>query len=231
MAIKPVYIEITPQMGELHWEQSPSDELLAQQLGIIQWLEQHEKEHIETIRQGFTSIAILWKEDRFQTRFKNQYMTTKFSRVHLSDRIWQIPVCYDPEYGKDLGSLAVAKKLSLNSLIKLHAENTYRIHFFGFLPGFMYLNGLPEVLHTPRKPFPDRTVDPGSVAIGGAQTGIYPRESPGGWHIIGRSPVIFFDIEKDPPVWAQAGESLEFVPIDGDEMSKLLKNPPHPYLK
>jgi inhibitor of KinA len=146
----------------------------------------------------------------------------------LSTKIWLVPVCYELDYGKDLENLAKTKGLGIEELIALHSSTTYRIHFFGFLPGFMYLNGLPEILHSARKAVPERAVPAGSVAIGGSQTGIYPRQSPGGWHIIGRTPLALFDAEKNPPVWASPGDSLRFVPIHESELEKLLKNPPLP---
>jgi inhibitor of KinA len=85
------------------------------------------------------------------------------------------------------------------------------------LPGFFYLNGLSTRLHTPRKSVPLLTVPPGSVAIGGSQTGIYPMPSPGGWHIIGRSPISFFDTKQPNPVWAKPGEQIQFEPISASQ--------------
>jgi inhibitor of KinA len=148
--------------------------------------------------------------------------------MELSNAIWQVPVCYDPDYGQDLNSLAESKNLSLSELIQLHSEPLYRIHFFGFLPGFFYLNGLPPLLHTPRKSVPLLAVPAGSVAIGGSQTGIYPMQSPGGWHIIGRSPLIFFDSKQPIPVWAKPGEQIEFVPISAAQFQNW--NEPYPKL-
>lgn len=183
------------------------------------------------IRQGFTAVSVLWKNKQAQQTFKNQFLKFKVKPLKLTSRIWEIPVCYDLEYGKDLGSLAIEHRLRVNEVIQLHSSVTYRLHFFGFLPGFMYLNGLPVQLHTPRKSVPDRTVDAGSIAIGGTQTGIYPKESPGGWHIIGRSPISMFDPKKKPPVWAVPGDQIKFVPIDSEEMEKLLEEPPIPIFR
>jgi inhibitor of KinA len=226
--LKAQYTIITPLLGEVKWTSSPDDFLLAIQLGWLDFLEKEWQDKFHEARQGFTTISILWKTEQAQLTFQKQFQSFKIKPKELSSQIWEIPVCYAPEYGQDLGALAIAHRIRVSDLISMHAAVTYRLHFFGFLPGFPYLNGLPEQLHTPRKAVPDRTVDAGSVAIGGKQTGIYPQESPGGWHVIGRSPVQLFDIQRDPPVFATPGDQLKFEPIDSDEMEKMLISPPFP---
>ena len=222
---------MSPTLGELHWEGKPSDDLLSLQLGWIQWLKSEIPYEILEIRQGFTSVSIQWKSEQFQKRFAGNCQSLSIKPHPLSQKIWEIPVCYESEYGTDLGSLALLKHMRVQDLIDLHSSVFYRIHFFGFLPGFMYLNGLPEPLHTPRKSVPDRSVFPGSVGIGGPQTGIYPMESPGGWHILGRTPLKMFQADIYPPVWAEIGDQIQFVPISSDEMSDLLESHPQPKLK
>lgn len=219
---------ISPVLGELKWDRVPDDSLLSIQLGWLDFLEKDWKEQYYEARQGFTALSILWKTAEAQLSFQKQFKNFRIKPKELSSQVWEIPVCYSPEYGYDLGALAVSHRITVNELITLHSSVTYRLHFFGFLPGFPYLNGLPEQLHTPRKSVPDRTVDAGSVAIGGRQTGIYPQESPGGWHVIGRSPVKLFDVTKSPPVIASPGDRLKFEPIDVDEMEKMLISPPYP---
>ncbi|GAA0881294.1 hypothetical protein GCM10009119_42640 [Algoriphagus jejuensis] len=215
-------------LGELHWNEPASDSLLAKQLGWLNFINKEFEDQVVERRQGYTALSIYWKTAENQTAFQNKLSKFRVHNHELSSKIWELPVCYDPKYGRDLGSLAVQHRLTANELIQLHSSVTYRLHFFGFLPGFMYLNGLSEQLHTPRKPVPDRNVDAGSVAIGGAQTGIYPMESPGGWHLIGRCPVKLFDPEKNPPVWAEPGDRIKFEPIGLDEMEQLLQNQPIP---
>lgn len=228
MEINTNYIVISPRLGEIQWERSPDDFLLSRQLGYLDFLRKEWSEQITEARQGFTALTILWKTPEAQLNFQRQFPKIKVKPKELSPLIWEIPVCYGPEYGYDLGSLAMAHRMRVNEVIALHSSATYRLHFFGFLPGFPYLNGLPEQLHTPRKPVPDRSVDAGSVAIGGKQTGIYPQNSPGGWHVIGRSPISLFDLEKDPPVFATPGDLWRFEPIDADEMERMLNSPPFP---
>jgi KipI family sensor histidine kinase inhibitor len=222
------YKVISPILGELQWDSIPDDSLLALQLGWLEFLEKEWKEHFYEARQGFTALSIHWKSSDSQAIFRSQLQKIKIKPKMLSTQIWEIPVCYDAEYGYDLGAVALAHRITVNELIALHSSVTYRLHFFGFLPGFPYLNGLPERLHTPRKTVPDRKVDAGSVSIGGRQTGIYTQESPGGWHIIGRSPVVMFDVNRNSPVFASPGDRLKFEPIDVNEMEKMLISPPFP---
>lgn len=165
-------------------------------------------------RQGFTRISLLWKSAAVQHRFSEGMAGLELPPLPLSQRIWEIPVCYSPEFGTDLFSLAQQKNTTEAELIQLHSQALYRIHFFGFLPGFFYLNGLDPRLHTARKSIPAARVPKGSVAIGGSQTGIYPKESPGGWHLLGQTPIALFDSLQDPPVWGSTGDRVKFVPID-----------------
>lgn len=132
---------------------------------------------------------------------------------HPSRTRWHIPVLYATEENSDLFLLAGEKKIQPSELIELHASVSYRVYFMGFLPGFPYLGGLPEVLHAPRKETPELNIPNGSVGIGGQQTGIYPCNSPGGWHIIGKTSMVFFEAEKDPPVFIKNGDEIKFEPV------------------
>lgn len=128
----------------------------------------------------------------------------------------QIPVCYDPEFATDLIHFASQKKLSPEEIIRIHTEKEYRVYMLGFLPGFSYMGLVDERIAAPRKPQPT-TVAPGSVGIAGKQTGIYPLASPGGWHIIGRTPLTLFDASKEEPTLLKAGDRIQFVPISKNE--------------
>ncbi len=129
---------------------------------------------------------------------------------------WQLPVCYDETVAADLVSYCELKNLSSSELINLHSSQEYLLHFYGFLPGFMYLGGLDETLHLPRKATPAQRVAAGSVAIGGSQTGIYPIPSPGGWHVIGSCPVKIFNPNTSPPLPMSAGGIVTFESVDID---------------
>src|SRR5208337_503765 len=132
-----------------------------------------------------------------------------------------IPVCYDVEFGPDLAEVARHAGLSAEEVIRLHSSPTYLVYFLGFSPGFVYLGGLPEILHTPRLATPRPSIAGGSVGIAGSQTGIYPVDSPGGWKLIGRTPLRMFDPEATPPTRLQPGDRMKFVPIDRATFDKM----------
>jgi inhibitor of KinA len=127
--------------------------------------------------------------------------------------LWKIPVCYDAEFALDLGDISITKKISKQDIITIHSEVIYTVFFIGFLPGFLYLGGLNRAINFPRKSTPRLQIEKGAVAIGGNQTGIYPCKSPGGWNIIGNSPIIFFDVTKNPPCFANPGDKIQFYPV------------------
>ncbi len=136
-------------------------------------------------------------------------------------RTVEIPVCYGGGHGPDLGLVAKHAKLTPEEVIKRHAKPEYLVYLVGFAPGFPYLGGLPTELETPRRAKPRMVVLPGSVGIGGAQTGIYPLSTPGGWNLIGRTPERLFRPEDDPPVLLRAGDRVKFKAITPAEFDKL----------
>lgn len=136
-------------------------------------------------------------------------------------RTADIPVCYGGEYGEDLPFVARHSGLTEAEVIALHSGRTYRIYMLGFLPGFPYLGGLDERLFTPRLSDPRTKIPAGSIGIGGEQTGIYPLESPGGWQLIGRTPLKLFDPEKGGDLPYRAGDFIRFVPIGAEEFREL----------
>jgi KipI family sensor histidine kinase inhibitor len=127
-------------------------------------------------------------------------------------RTVEIPVSYGGQDGPDLEDVARHGGLTAARVIELHTAPLYLVYFLGFSPGFPYLGGLPGELATPRLATPRKRVPAGSVAIGGSQTGIYPMESPGGWRIIGRTSLLLFNAEAEPPALLQAGDCVRFLP-------------------
>ncbi len=125
----------------------------------------------------------------------------------------EIPVCYGGAFGPDLEDVAALHGLTPAEVIRWHSSPRYRVLFLGFLPGFAYLTGLPPGLATPRLDTPRQSVPAGAVGIGGAQTGVYPLDSPGGWRIIGRTPCLLFDSDREPPALLRAGDRVRFVPV------------------
>ncbi len=133
----------------------------------------------------------------------------------------EIPVCYGHEFGEDLEVVASAHGLTSDEVIALHSAPLYRVQMIGFAPGFAYLAGLDARIATPRRPTPRTRVPAGSVAIGGELTAVYPLDLPGGWHLIGRSPLSFFDPTAERPSLLIAGDRVRFVPITPEEFGRM----------
>ncbi|WP_100611289.1 5-oxoprolinase subunit PxpB [Confluentibacter lentus] len=172
---------------------------------------------IVELKSAYNSLLIIY--DTICRNFENEInlLKTIYNSHGLQydslSTLWKIPVCYDVCFGIDLEAVSVEKNLSKDEIIKRHFQAIYTVYFIGFLPGFLYLGGLDEVLHIPRKSTPRLKIEKGSVAIGGNQTGVYPIESPGGWNIIGNSPITFFNPKSNPPCFAKAGDKISFKPI------------------
>lgn len=137
----------------------------------------------------------------------------------------EIPVCYDPDFSLDLPDVAQHAGLSAEEVINRHVSAEYRVGCVGFTPGFPYLAGLPPELATPRRATPRTSVAAGSVAIGGSQAGIYPVESPGGWHVIGRTPLQLFDPARQTPAVLRAGDRVRFRAISRAEFGAAANRP------
>lgn len=140
-------------------------------------------------------------------------------------RAFEVPVCYGGGYGHDLDAVAQHARLSPDEVIARHTAAEYTVAMIGFAPGFPYLLGLDPALPMPRRADPRTRVPAGSVAIGGAQTGIYPRELPGGWQLIGRTPLVLFDPRREPPCLLAPGDGVRFRAIGADEFEKLAEQP------
>lgn len=134
-----------------------------------------------------------------------------------SNRFIEIPVCYESEFAPDLIDLAASNNLTVEEAVQLHSSVIYDVMFIGFSPGFPFLSGLDDRLHFPRKMVPRLKVHQGSVGIAGKQTGIYSLDSPGGWQIIGRTPIKLFKIKNEPPTLLKAGDKVKFYPISQKE--------------
>ena len=133
----------------------------------------------------------------------------------------EIPVCYGGEYGPDLEEVAQHCSLTPEEVIARHTAPTYRIYMLGFPPGFPYLGGMDPSIAAPRRKEPRIQIPAGSVGIAGEQTGVYPIVSPGGWQLIGRTPLRLFDPQKEQPILLSAGVGIRFVPIDEETFRKM----------
>jgi KipI family sensor histidine kinase inhibitor len=142
-------------------------------------------------------------------RLSQQHLESELSKP----RLIEIPTVYGGEYGPDLEFVASHNKLSVNEVIQIHTGTPYLIYMIGFLPGFPYLGGMSAKIAAPRLDTPRTRILAGSVGIAGTQTGIYPAESPGGWRLIGRTPLKVFDPTRKPPALFQTGDYLKFVSV------------------
>ncbi|WP_405198268.1 5-oxoprolinase subunit PxpB [Christiangramia sp. LLG6405-1] len=165
-----------------------------------------------TIRDVYSELNVVSKALR----------TTNISK-NLNKRIFKIPVCYEPEYAPDLDDVAALKSMKKDEVISLHSTSEYLVYFTGFLPGFLYLGGLNKKIATPRKTTPRKIVQKGSVGIAEDQTGIYPQESPGGWQIIGRTPLDLFNSKSEIPSPFIAGDFVRFYPVSNLEYIQIQK--------
>lgn len=132
-----------------------------------------------------------------------------------------IQVCYGGDFGPDLEEVAGRHRFSIAEVVRLHSAATYKVYMIGFVPGFAYLGGMDERLATPRKATPRKSVPSGAVGIAGQQTGVYPLETPGGWQIIGRTPLRLFDQNRRQPSLLKPGDTVIFKAIDAKEFKEL----------
>lgn len=137
--------------------------------------------------------------------------------VSSTPEVIHIPVCYGGEYGEDLDAVAARNGLTSEEVIAIHSSAAYTVYMLGFAPGFPYLGGMPRAIAAPRKASPRPFIPAGSVGIAGEQTGIYPLATPGGWQLIGRTPLALFLPEQSPPARLRAGQVVKFVPISPEE--------------
>ncbi|NKI32455.1 5-oxoprolinase subunit PxpB [Croceivirga thetidis] len=165
-----------------------------------------------TLVNPFTTISFQEIKPKLEEWYSTKGMLGQTERY-----LWKLPVCYDDEFALDFSSLEDQIGLSKEEIIKLHTSHSYTVYGIGFLPGFMYLGGLPPVLETKRRDTPRLHVDKGSVGLAGKQTGIYPQDSPGGWNIIGKCPVPMFNLKAKSPCFVSVGDKVQFFSIGKPE--------------
>lgn len=186
---------------------------------------------IETVP-AYTSLTIYYEPfrilDKSMTPFQwvkqfitNLYNQKTIKRIETKENVVQIPVCYDEEYGYDLKELAMHKGVTTQQIIHWHQQEIYDVYMLGFTPGFAYMGEVIPALAMPRKASPRPLVASGSVGIAGNQTGIYPLDTPGGWQIIGRTPLTLFDVNRANPFLLKAGDKVKFYSIDKKEFAHI----------
>jgi inhibitor of KinA len=216
------------------FENAP-DETLDEVVRVFHLLQRAAIPGIIELAPAYTSVAVFFDPvvilkssgaaggafDELATRIRGAISAASLRRrrrtAARAPRLLEIPVCYDAKFGFDLEHVAEHTKLSAYEIVDLHSGGKYRVACIGFVPGFTFLAGLPKNLTTPRRDVPRKEIPPGSVGIGGAQTGIYPLRSPGGWNLIGRTPLKLFDPIKDPPTLLCPGDRVRFRAITREE--------------
>ncbi len=189
--------------------------------------EKFSKQKVEVVN-AYASLLIFYRYDIENIYSEVLGVEQLFDRSHIdkkfNSQLFHLPVCYDQEFGLDLEFISNEKELSLDEIISLHTTQIYTVYFIGFLPGFLYLGGLDKKLQISRKITPRSRVEKGAVGIGENQTGIYPKPSPGGWQIIGNSPIDIFDKDRVPPCIISAGDKIKFYPVSRLEYDSIKKN-------
>lgn len=182
---------------------------------------------------SFTAVSIFYDPAKVELTSPNQtpyeeIMKLVKSKVvnlpltnHQTAKTVTIPVCYGGEYGPDLQAVANHHHLTEEQVIDFHSKQKYIVYMIGFAPGFPYLGGLAKEIVTPRKATPRLKIPAGSVGIGGEQTGVYPIESPGGWQIIGRTPLQLFQKKSEQPSLLKAGDLVRFQPITPEQFTRM----------
>lgn len=217
--MKPYKITITPfgsQAIIIQWPNTISDAILNDILAFKSHLQNSFDPGFEYVA-SYNSITLIYPDHKFDFKsLKNQIIklyTQDYMPVKQTYYCWKMPVCYESEFAVDMPFLEDQLQLSSADIVKLHTTHQYKVFGIGFLPGFMYLGGLPKVLETKRKNAPQLLVEKGAVGLAGLQTGIYPQDSPGGWNIIGKCPVPLFNAQQDQPCFVKVGDKVQFTPI------------------
>lgn len=209
------------------------DELINEQiLSLFHCLQKQKNKFIKDIIPAYSSLTVIYYVIEIKKHHDNAFifirdwieniLAKQYLQVTIDHRLITIPVCYDTSLALDIIELAAQKNISVQELIHLHTQKKYRVYMIGFLPGFAYMGKVDERIAAPRKSTPRTNIIAGSVGIAGEQTGIYPLDSPGGWNIIGRTPLKMFDATKEQPTFLQAGDEVEFVSISLEEFNHQL---------
>ncbi|MGJ5642619.1 5-oxoprolinase subunit PxpB [Formosa sp. S-31] len=225
MSFSLTYKNFGDQAVLVEWPAVISEAVLEDIVRFKSVIAQEKIEGILELRLAYNSILVIFNplqvtQTVLSEKLKDLYLKDYQVRKSVS-KIWTIPVCYDEHFGVDLKEISVLKQLPVSEIISRHTAALYTVYFIGFLPGFLYLGGLDERLHVPRKHMPRLKIETGAVAIGGSQTGIYPMASPGGWNIIGNSPVSFFDKTRAEPCFAKSGDKIKFKSVSQSEYNDI----------
>lgn len=202
-----------------------SEEINAQIRNTILAIEKLKLEEIVELVPTYRSILVQYDP----LKIEYEALINKLENLEIEDvqsgggkvKLIEIPTVYSGEYAPDIEYVASHNEISVDEVIKIHTGTDYLVYMMGFIPGFTYLGGMSEKIATPRLEVPRTKIIGGSVGIAGSQTGMYPSDSPGGWQIIGRTPLQLFDAKKEPPVFINAGDYIRYVAIDENEYERI----------
>jgi inhibitor of KinA len=196
----------------LEWPQIISDDITDEIIFYCQYIQDANMKGIIDIVPAYASLAIFYNPVQLNMDSLVQFFEhIKYTKSENQDQVtWTIPVKYNDESSEDLIALIHYTGLDRQKILDLHSHSIYKVCFIGFLPGFLYLSGLDKAICMPRKKVPALKVQKGSVAIGGCQTGIYPVDSPGGWHVIGHTDSIFIQFNEPPYCRINPGDLIRF---------------------
>ena len=210
--------------------------LNAKVLAMRHWLGSHPFEGMKDLILGYSSLSVLYDPTVVHKKQKLKTSVIQFVKGKLEEAFAEsansvvqereeilLPVCYEEMFAPDLSFIARSSQLSIEEVIAIHLSKSYRVYMMGFLPGFAYMGEVDERIQVPRKSKPE-PVMAGSVGIANAQTGMYPLDSPGGWQIIGRTPIKLFDVDNIEPVRLHAGQFVRFHRISHSEYHQLASN-------
>lgn len=190
-------------------------------LRLLRLLQKQPPPWLRNVQPAYTSLMVtfdLCQVDHAEVEAVIRQFAMRASAVRLpKPRTLVIPVCYGGEFGPDLDIISKLHGLEPSEVVELHASRTYHAYFLGFAPGFAYLGDIPEQIATPRLDNPRKAVPPGSVGIAGRQTAVYPFSTPGGWRLIGRTPVQVFQPNRKPVGLISIGDKVKFRPISREE--------------
>ena len=194
-------------------------------LKLLRLLQKEPPAWLRNLQPAYTSLMVTFdacRVDHAQVEATLREFEARAAAMHSPEqRTVEIPVCYGGEFGPDLEDVAQAHGLKPAEVIQLHASRTYHAYFLGFAPGFAYLGELPEEIATPRLESPRKKVPAGSVGIAGRQTAVYPFATPGGWRLIGRTPLPVFRSDREPMELASVGDQVRFRPVSREEFREL----------
>lgn len=207
------------------FSESTGEQLSQKIISLVEQIRKQLKNQVIDVIPAYQSLTVSFNPltcDRNQLENALiKVMSQQTDRLNYQQNLIEIPVCYEADYALDIEHVSEYCGLDKNAIIERHVAPEYLVHMLGFSPGFLYLGGLDQQIHCPRKQNPTTRVPAGSVGIGGSQTGIYPQATPGGWQIIGRTPLNIFNPAQQSPCIASPLDRVKFVPISTQQFEKM----------